>query len=111
MAQRLAPEDVSVNVVRSRFVDAQSLTDRFGLEFAEFVQRVAGRDVPLPLEDVANAILALCSGLLDGVRGQVLMVDRGSGFTDNITRVFNARAALALSSTDANTEIGRHANE
>ncbi|MBV9580414.1 MAG: SDR family oxidoreductase [Chloroflexi bacterium] len=105
MAQRLAPDGVSVNVVRSRFADTQSLTDTFGRDFVEFAHQVGGPDVPLPLEDVANAILALCSGLLDGVRGQTLMVDRGSGFTDNIMRVFNARQALGLSSTDARTEF------
>lgn len=107
MAQRLGPEGVAVNVVRSRFVDTQSLTDTFGRDFVDFVHQVGGPDVPLPLDDVANAVLALCSGLLDGVRGQILMVDRGTGFTDNITRVFNARAALGLSPTDANTEFGR----
>ncbi len=107
MAQHLASEGVSVNVVRSRFVDTQSLMDTFGREFVDFVHQVGGPDVPLPLEDVANAVLALCSGLLDGVRGQVLMVDRGTGFTDNITRVFNARAALGLSPTDTNTAFGR----
>jgi len=101
MAHRLGTEGVALNVVRSRFVNTESLTATFGQEFVEFVKQVGGPDVPLPLEDVANAVLALCSGLLDGVRGQVLMVDRGTAFTDNITRVFNARDALGIGSGPA----------
>jgi enoyl-[acyl-carrier-protein] reductase (NADH) len=31
-------------------------------------------------EEIAGVILALCSGLLDGVNGQVLTVDRGLAF-------------------------------
>jgi enoyl-[acyl-carrier-protein] reductase (NADH) len=45
-------------------------------------------------EEVANAILALCSGLMDGVSGQVIMVDRGTSFADNLMRLYNERDAL-----------------
>ena len=47
-------------------------------------------------EEVAKAILALCSGLMDGVSGQVLMVDRGVTFRDNLMRLYNEREFLKL---------------
>ena len=36
------------------------------------------------------------SGLLDGVNGQVIMVDRGTSFFDNLMRLYNERDALSL---------------
>ena len=41
-------------------------------------------------------ILALCSGLMDGVSGQVLMIDRGTTFFDNLMRLYNERNELEL---------------
>jgi enoyl-[acyl-carrier-protein] reductase (NADH) len=50
----------------------------------------------IPAEEVATVVLALCSGLLDGVNGQVIMVDRGTTFFDNVMRLYNEREALRL---------------
>jgi enoyl-[acyl-carrier-protein] reductase (NADH) len=47
-------------------------------------------------EEVSNAILALCSGLMDGVSGQVIMIDRGTTFFDNLMRLYNERDDLSL---------------
>ena len=47
-------------------------------------------------EEVAGAILALCSGMLDGMNGQVLMVDRGTTFFDNLMRIYEERDSLDL---------------
>jgi hypothetical protein len=33
---------------------------------------------------------------MDSVSGQVLMIDRGTTFRDNLMRLFNERAALKL---------------
>jgi hypothetical protein len=49
-------------------------------------------------EEVANAILALCSGLMDGVSGQVLMIDRGTTFFDNLMRLYNEKEELSYES-------------
>jgi hypothetical protein len=38
----------------------------------------------------------LCSGLLDGVKGQVITVDRGQLFSDNMMRIFAQRKELGL---------------
>ncbi len=91
---RLAGEDVRFNVVRARAVLTESLKATFGAEFEAFLERAnMTRDLVQP-DEVANTILALCSGLMDGVSGQVLMVDRGGTFRDDLMRMFNERESL-----------------
>lgn len=97
MSYRLFDEDVRVNVVRSRLVRTESLRATFGAEFELFAERFNMERQFIPAEEVANVVLALCSGLLDGVNGQVIMVDRGTTFFDNLMRLYNEREALQLS--------------
>ena len=99
MSYQLFDEDVRVNVVRSRLVRTESLRATFGAEFEPFAERFNMERQFIPAEEVANVVLALCSGLLDGVNGQVIMVDRGTTFFDNLMRLYNEREALQLSSS------------
>jgi NAD(P)-dependent dehydrogenase (short-subunit alcohol dehydrogenase family) len=96
LSYRLFDEDVRVNVVRSRLVRTESLRTTFGAEFEPFAERFNMERQFIPAEEVANVVLALCSGLLDGVNGQVIMVDRGTTFFDNLMRLYNEREALQL---------------
>jgi NAD(P)-dependent dehydrogenase (short-subunit alcohol dehydrogenase family) len=96
MNLRLFDEDVRINVVRSRLVRTESLRLTFGRDFEEFAERFNMKRQFIPCEEVANAILALCSGLMDGVSGQVLMIDRGTTFFDNLMRLYNERNELQL---------------
>lgn len=96
LSYRLFDEDVRVNVVRSRLVRTESLRATFGAEFELFAERFNMERQFIPAEEVANVVLALCSGLLDGVNGQVIMVDRGTTFFDNLMRLYNEREALRL---------------
>jgi NAD(P)-dependent dehydrogenase (short-subunit alcohol dehydrogenase family) len=96
MSYRLFDADVRVNVVRSRLVRTESLRATFGAEFEPFAERFNMERQFIPAEEVANVVLALCSGLLDGVNGQVIMVDRGTTFFDNLMRLYNEREALRL---------------
>ena len=95
LAYRLRDEDVRVNVVRARFVRTESLTATLGEEFVPFVERY-DEGLFLAPEEVANAVLALASGLMDGVRGQVLMIDRGSTFSDNLMRMYDERVIRSV---------------
>ena len=83
-------------LVRSRLVRTESLRATFGRDFEQFAERYNMSRQFIPEEEVANAILALCSGLMDGVKGQVLMVDRGTTFFDNLMRLYNERDELDL---------------
>ena len=96
MNYRLFTEDIRVNVLRAWPVRTEALQATFGPEFRDFVEGAnMGRNLIEP-EEVASAILALCSGLMDGVSGQVLMVDRGVTFRDNLMRLYNEREFLQL---------------
>jgi len=94
MSYRLFDEDVRVNVVRSRLVRTESLRATFGEAFEPFAERFNMDRQFITAEEVANVVLVLCSGLLDGVNGQVIMVDRGTTFFDNMMRLYNEREAL-----------------
>jgi enoyl-[acyl-carrier-protein] reductase (NADH) len=96
MNYRLFDEDVRINVVRSRLVRTESLRATFGRDFEEFAERFNMKRQFITCEEVASVVLALCSGLMDGVSGQVLMVDRGTTFFDNLMRLYNERNELEL---------------
>lgn len=87
---RLHPAGTNVNVVRTRFVDTDSLAATFGPEFAAFV-REREPDVLTAPETVAEAIYGLCSGPMDAVGGQVVTVDGGASLFENFSRLFQER--------------------
>lgn len=88
LAHRLAPEGTRVNAVRPRWVDTRSLRRTVGPEFIPFVGRWPQPDQLVTPEAVADVIVALCSGWLDGMTGQVLDVDHGNAFSDNLMRLY-----------------------
>ena len=81
---RLAAERAHFNLIRHRALPAAA----------------AGHPLPDRLtatpRDVANAAVALCSGWMDSMSGQVLTVDRGAGFCDNVFRLYAERAQPGL---------------
>lgn len=96
MNYRLFDEDIRINVLRSRSVKTDAFASTFGAEFAEFAKRYTRESHFLPAEEVGEAALALCSGLMDGVSGQVVTVDRGTTFFDNLMRLYEEREELGL---------------
>ena len=86
----MSEEGTSVNVVRTRFVDTTSLADTFGPEFPAFVRQFEPDVLSTP-EEVADAIVGVCSGLMDALGGQVLTVDRGAGLYENFSRLYQER--------------------
>jgi NAD(P)-dependent dehydrogenase (short-subunit alcohol dehydrogenase family) len=96
MSYRLFDKGVRVNVVRSRLVRTESLRATFGRDFEVFAERFNMKRQFISCEEVAGSILALCSGLMDGMSGQVLMVDRGTSFFDNLMRIYEERESLDI---------------
>ena len=94
---RLRADNVNINVVRAAALDTQSTREMFGDELFDFLGKLAPPGFEwLKEEEVAKVILSLCSGLLDGVKGQVLTVDRGMLFGDDLMRLFTQREQLGL---------------
>jgi NAD(P)-dependent dehydrogenase (short-subunit alcohol dehydrogenase family) len=92
---RLRNDGTTVNIIRTRFVDTASLSATFGDEFAPFLRRFAP-DLLTPPEEVAEAVFGVCSGLMDGLGGQILSVDRGAGLSDSFSRLFHERDTNAI---------------
>jgi NAD(P)-dependent dehydrogenase (short-subunit alcohol dehydrogenase family) len=96
LATHLLEEDVRVNILRSRPVSTESLVATFGEAFEPFLKKYYSDAYFIEAGEVADAILALCSGLMDAVSGQVILLDRGVAFCDNLMRLFEHRADYGL---------------
>lgn len=91
-------EDCRINVLRANPVDTESLEATFGPEFVPFCKKYYGPEFFVTPEQVADAAVGLCSGMMDGVKGQILLLDNGCGFADNVVRLFTHREKFGLSS-------------
>lgn len=101
--RHLSDQGVIVNAVRSRAIRTQLFEDTFGKEFTAFAERIVP-DAELywiTPEEVAGPIAALCSGACDSIRGQVLTVDKGTGFFDNIMQLYSHHLKTNLEGTHA----------
>jgi NAD(P)-dependent dehydrogenase (short-subunit alcohol dehydrogenase family) len=84
LALRLRPEGVRVNAVRPGLLDTASSRATAGDAAIDAVkQRAPG--LVLDPRGVARACVALCSGLMDSVTGQVLVVDEGWSLADPLS--------------------------
>lgn len=96
LVRHLAPEGSRINILRTRNVITDSALAVHGEAYPEFVRRYGGESHFITCEQVADAILALCSGLLDAFNGQILSVDKGSPFADNLMRMYRHREEYGL---------------
>ncbi len=96
LSYRLLEHGTKVNAIRSRSVKTESFDSVFGKDLREFGERFASERHFIPTDEVAGAALALCSGWLDAVNGQVITVDRGTAFSDNLMRLFTERERLSF---------------
>jgi len=91
MAYRLIQEPVNVNVVRARYVRTESLRATAGDGFEPYVDARAP-DLFIDKGDVGSAVFGLCTGLMDAVNGQIIMVDQGTEFYDGVSMLFDRNA-------------------
>jgi NAD(P)-dependent dehydrogenase (short-subunit alcohol dehydrogenase family) len=96
LTYRLRHEDICINVLRTRAVRTEAFESTFGAAIYQFARRYASDQHFIRPEEVADVALCLCSGLLDGMRGQVVAVDRGAVFIDNVNWLYSQRAVLDL---------------
>jgi NAD(P)-dependent dehydrogenase (short-subunit alcohol dehydrogenase family) len=75
-------EGAIVNALRTRQVLTESYKAIFPEEEAKIAQMFD--EFTITVDEVADTTLAMCSGLLDALSGQVITVDRGSTFVDNV---------------------------
>ncbi len=75
-------EGCIVNALRTRMVITDSYAQIFGEENMAAVAQF--NDFACTVDEVADTTLALCSGLMDSMGGQVVTLDRGASFVDNV---------------------------
>ena len=81
----LFDEGSRVNVIRFGTVKTESFSQIFGEEFFDFLKQNHIPDsMILKPEDCGKAVFALCSGFLDSINGQIISVDNGMPFRDNM---------------------------
>ncbi len=78
LALRLKPEGTRVNAIRPGFLDTVSARSTFGDAAVDAIQ-ARFPDMMLDPMAVAKTCVALCSGYMDAVTGQVITVDAGWG--------------------------------
>ena len=91
LSVRLKSEGVRVNVLRPGFMDTASSRAVLG---DATVDALAGSPLIVDPRQAARACLALCSGWMDAVTGQVIVADGGASLLGP-TRFVSAPAALA----------------
>jgi NAD(P)-dependent dehydrogenase (short-subunit alcohol dehydrogenase family) len=76
LAFRLRPQGVRVNVIRPGLLDTDSSRAVFSDDVIEAIEERNGSYL-LDAKGVAKVCVALCSGWMDAVTGQVIVVDEG----------------------------------
>jgi len=84
LSVHLLEQGTRVNVIRFGTVRTESFDAIFGNDFFEFMKKNGvSEEIMLTPEQCAKSVLALCSGLMDPVNGQIINVDFGLPFQDN----------------------------
>lgn len=92
LAQHLLAEESRVNVIRFGMVRTESFEAIFGAEFFDYLKsQGADERAVLTPEACGKAIFALCSGFLDALNGQVVTVDYGLPFRDNMMMRYHSQ--------------------
>lgn len=85
---RLREEDVLINAVRSRAIKTQTFEDTFGKDLAPFVEKFLPENYWISPQDLANTLVAICSGYGSALSGQTINVDKGTTFFDNFMDLY-----------------------
>jgi enoyl-[acyl-carrier-protein] reductase (NADH) len=79
---------VVINAVRSRAIKTKSLEATFGKDLYEFAQKFVPDSYWIQPEELAEAMVGLCSGYCDTITGQIITVDKGTNFFDNLMEIY-----------------------
>ncbi len=86
LSRHLRHRDIRMNMIRSRNVLTDAVTEIFGPKYVDFMSKYAGVENFMHADEIANVALALCSGMLDAMNGQIIQVDKGAAFADTLMR-------------------------
>jgi NAD(P)-dependent dehydrogenase (short-subunit alcohol dehydrogenase family) len=89
-------ENVIFNILRTRPVITDSLLSTLGNEWTEFIAKYDIPGTHIELEEFANVAYMMCSGLMDAIRGQTIIADRGYDFAEGLQRMYVDKDELGL---------------
>jgi enoyl-[acyl-carrier-protein] reductase (NADH) len=89
-------DNVIFNILRTRPVITDSLLSTLGQEWTEFIKKYDIPGTNIELEEVANVAYMMCSGLMDGIRGQTIIADKGYDFAEGLQRLYVDQKELGL---------------
>ena len=85
LAMHLESEGSNVNIIRFGMVKTDSFMDIFGAKFFEFIRKEGlSENIVCTPEECGRAVFAVCSGYMDAMNGQIITVDKGLPFRDNL---------------------------
>ena len=96
LTKHLMSEDIRINIVRTRNVITDSALAIHGENYPSFVEKYASPTHFISADQVGQTIFALCSGLLDAMAGQIINVDKGGPFHDNLMWLYRHRDQCGL---------------
>ncbi|MBW2528593.1 MAG: SDR family oxidoreductase [Deltaproteobacteria bacterium] len=96
VAKDLQGEDIRLNILRTRNVLTDAVEEVFGEFYKRFVGKYAGEMYFITPEEIGDTILCMCSGLLDAMNGQVIMVDKGIAFADGLMHLMDRHEELGM---------------
>ena len=89
-------DEIIFNILRTRPVITDSLLSTLGNEWVEFIKKYDIPGTHIELEEVARVAYMMCSGLMDGIRGQTITADRGYDFAEGLQRLYVDQEELGL---------------
>jgi NAD(P)-dependent dehydrogenase (short-subunit alcohol dehydrogenase family) len=103
----LLREGGRINIIRFGPVRTESFSLIFGDEFFEYLKKKKfSEEMLISPEECGKAVFAVCSGLLDAMNGQIITVDRGMSFQDNLMmRYFDWKSKKSGSKRGKNSAV------
>lgn len=89
-------EEIIFNVLRTRPVLTDSLLSTFGNDWKEFIEKYDIPGTDIALDEFAKLAYIMCSGMMDGVRGQTIIADKGYDFAEGLQRMYVDKEELGL---------------
>ena len=96
VAKDLQDEDIRLNILRTRNVLTDAVEEVFGSFYKGFVGKYAGEEYFVTPEEIGDCALAMCSGLLDAMNGQIIMADKGIAFADGLMHLMDRHEELGM---------------
>lgn len=89
-------ENVIFNILRTRPLVTDLLLSTIGKDWPKFIAKYDIPGTHIELEEFANVAYMMCSGLMDAIRGQTVIADRGYDFAEGLQRMYADQEELGL---------------